>query len=114
MDLKLPNGKEIILDENLNITEKIDIVNSLVEEWENFCIENWTNYNVKFFLDNLSNYLVWHKEDREKDKRGKEDKFILSKKKVEKLTKFKKNSKCINFSDLNNNEKGMLLGDKYE
>lgn len=114
MELKLPNGEEVKLDENITITEKLNIVEVLVCEWETYCIENWNNYNVKFFLDGLSNYLVWHKEDREKDKRGKEDKFILSKKKVEKLTKFKKDSKYVNFSDLNNNEKGMLLGDKYE
>lgn len=69
---------------------------------------NWHSSSVKFFLDTLANYLVWHKETEEK---GREDKFVLSRKKMEKLVRHKKTSKTTNFTDLPSELKETLLGE---
>lgn len=108
MNIQLPNGQQQTLDENITIEEKKKVVNDLVDEWDSVISERWNSNSVKFFLDTLANYLVWHKEEKEK---GKEDKFVLSRKKTEKLVRFKKTSKTINFTDLNNEIKEKLFGE---
>jgi hypothetical protein len=112
MKIQLPNGQQTTLDENISLEEKLDVVDELLNEWDKIIHSNWESNGIKFFIDSLSNYLVWHKEDREKGKRGKEDKEILSKKKVEKLHKYKKTSREINFSDLPKTSKDLLLGER--
>lgn len=74
---------------------------------------NWEKNQIKFFLDSLANYLVWHKENREEGKRGSEDKEILSRKKMEKMVRFKKTSKEVNFSDLSKSQHESLFGESF-
>ncbi len=109
MKIQLPNGQNYILDENITLEEKMKVVESLTETWRKIIISNWHSNSVKFFLDSLVNYLVWHKEPEEK---GQEDKEILSRKKVEKMTKFKKTSKTINFTDLSEQDRELLFGER--
>src|SRR5690606_18140445 len=110
MKIQLPNGQKSNLDENISFEEKLQIVEDLVEEWMPVIILNWHSNSIKFFLDSLSNYLVWHKEEDENGYKGYEDKEILSRKKMEKLIRFKKDSKQINFTDLSKEHKESLLG----
>lgn len=110
MKIHLPDGRQHEIDNNISLEEKIKVVEELVNEWMPIIISNWHSNQVKFFLDSLSNYLVWHKEDREEGKRGKEDKEILSRKKIEKMVKFKKTSREINFTDLKSYHKELLFG----
>lgn len=110
--IQLPNGQQHILDENISLADKKKVVDDLTEEFLPIITEklNWLNNNsVKYFLDSLSNYIVWHKE---LDEKGLEDKEILSRKKIEKMVRFKKTSKQINFSDLSNNQKELLFGER--
>lgn len=111
MKIQLPSGKQRTLDENISLEDKKKIVEDLTEEWMYVIRLNWHSNSVKYFLDSLANYLVWHKE-REEGKRGEEDKEILSKKKMEKMVKFKKTSKTINFSDLSKEQSELLFGER--
>lgn len=108
MKIQLPNGQQQQLDENISLADKKKLVEDLTEEWYPILKRNWNSNSVKFFLDTLANYLVWHKEDEEK---GKEDKEVLSRKKMEKMVKFKKTSKQVNFSDLSAEDKELLFGE---
>lgn len=108
MKIQLPDGKRINLDENISLEEKKKIVNELLEKWCSVCNMNWDSNSIKFFLDALANYLVWHKEQKEK---WKEDKEILSIKKIEKMTG-KRKSNTINFTDLPKFYKETLFGER--
>jgi hypothetical protein len=107
--IQLPDGQQHTLDENLALEEKVKIVNELCNRWMPTIQRNWHSNSIKFFLDSLANYLVWHKEPEEK---GLEDKEILSRKKLEKLSKFKKTSKTINFTDLSSYDSERLIGER--
>lgn len=108
MKIQLPNGEQLTLDEHISLEEKLQIVKDLSEEFMPLLKLNWHSNSVKYFLDTLANYIVWHKEPEEK---GTEDKEILSRKKMEKLVKFKKTSKTTNFTDLSETLKESLLGE---
>lgn len=107
MKVTLPDGSAKVLDTSLNLDDKLKLTFELTEEWNSVIIENWNSKSVKYFLDSLSNFLVWHKEDDEKLKRT-ENKYILSRKKTEKLSRYKSTSKQINFSDLNKEDKEVI------
>lgn len=109
--IQLPDGRNHDLDENLSLEEKLKAVEQLTIEWMPAIKKGWNNNTVKFFLDSLANYIVWHKENREEGKKGTEDKFVLSKKKVDKMSNYRKDSKTINFSDLSPSDREILLGD---
>lgn len=112
MKIQLPNGEQAELNESLTLEEKMEVVNTYTQEWEDSISANWEKNQIKFFLDTLSNYLVWHKEPEIKHAgAGSEDKEILSRKKLEMMSKFKKTSKTINFSNLNKQDSGLLLGE---
>lgn len=96
MKLQLPNGEKITLENNITLKEKQAIVDRLISEWSAHIELNWETNSIRFFLDNLANYLVWHKEEEEK---GKEDKDVLSIKKVEEMSG-KRKSKSIPFTSL--------------
>lgn len=106
--IQLPNSTRIELDNNLSLEEKKRLVEELIEEWKPIIESGWESNSVKYFLDSLTNYLVWHKEEEDK---GKEDKYIMSKKKLDKLSNHRKDSKTINFSNLNMKDKEMLFGE---
>ena len=48
----------------------------------------------------------------EEDEKWTEDKEVLSRTKVEQMVKFKKRSKCVNFSDLPNEQYELLFGER--
>lgn len=88
MKIQLPNGRKITLDENITLEAKIQVVEDLTVELMPILLLNWHSNSVKFFLDNLSNYLVWHKEDEEKNK---QDKDVLSIRRIEEMEGKRKN-----------------------
>ena len=108
MKIQLPNGRQHILDEHISLEDKLKVVEDLTEEFINLIQLNWHSNSVKFFLDSLSNYIVWHKEP---DVKFTNDKEVLSRKKMEQMVKFKKTSKKINFSDLSKADVEKLFGD---
>ena len=105
MKIQLPNGEKHILDESITIYEKLQVTIEFTEMYMDIILDNWESNSVRFFLDSLSNYLQWHKEPEEK---GREDKYILSRKKMEKMVRFKKTSKSINFSDMKREHQEIL------
>lgn len=111
MRIRLPNGEKIELDNSLSLEEKKVIVNELISEWNHVVFDNWNDNSVKYFLDSLANYLVWHKTKEEKDEKA-EDKFILSRNKTDKLSNHRKDSKTINFSNLNKEEYYLIFGEE--
>lgn len=70
MKIQLPNREKIILEDNLSLEDKMKLVLSLVNEWRDVCLENWSSNAVKYFLDSLSSYLLWHKNNDDKDKKN--------------------------------------------
>lgn len=106
--IQLPNGERIYLDENLDIEERFEIVYKLLEDWEDLIETNWNNTNIIFFLDGLSNYLVWHKEEEDK---GSEDKYIMSIKKVEQMIGRRKAS-SVPFSSLPISDRERIIGEE--
>lgn len=105
MKIQLPDGEKHTLDEHITLEDKLVVVKELSEKFLPIIEKNWNSNSVKFFLDSLTNYLVWHKEPEDK---GSEDKEILSRKKMEKLVKIKKTSKTTNFTDLSTVHKELL------
>lgn len=94
--IQLPNGEKKTLDENLPLWQKKRLVENLTNQFHPTLIKNWDSNSVRFFLDGLANYLVWHKEEED---RNKQDKEVLSIKKVEHM-EGKRKSKTIPFSKL--------------
>jgi len=109
MKIQLPDGKQRTLDEHIPLEDKKRIVEDLTEEWMTIIKLNWHSNSVKYFLDSLANYLVWHKEE---DLKWTEDKEVLSRTKIEQMVRFKKRSKCINFSDLPEDQAELLFGER--
>lgn len=106
MKIQLPNGQDFILDESITIEEKLAVTFKLTEEWLTVIEENWENSNeVRFFLDGLSNYLVWHKEPED----NVEDKEVMSRNKTNRLYRGRKD---IPFSCLSENDKELIFGEK--
>jgi hypothetical protein len=101
MKIQLPNGSKLTLDENITLDEKRQIVEDLTEEWMPTIRANWDSTSVKFFLDNLANYLVWHKEE---DQKNKQDKEVLSVKRIEEM-EGKRKAKSIPFTSLSKIQK---------
>jgi hypothetical protein len=104
MQIQLPNGQKQTLDEHISYNDKLNKVDELVTEWYAVCRRNWNSDSVRFFLDNLANYLVWHKEPENK---GKEDRYVLSVRKVEEMIG-KREGKSIVFTDLSGDDKELL------
>ncbi|UUV45910.1 hypothetical protein [Bacillus phage vB_BanS-Thrax1] len=109
MKIQLPDGNQRTLDENITLEEKKSIVEDLTEEWMTIIKLNWHSNSVKYFLDTLANYLVWHKDE---DEKWTEDKEVLSRTKIEQMVKLKKRSKQVNFSDLPKEQYELLFGER--
>ena len=103
MKIQLPNGQKYYLDENISLEEKMKKVEELTEEYMSLILKNWKSKSIKFFLDGLANYLVWHKEN----KHSKDDKEVLSVKKVKQM-EGKSKSKSIPFTSLSTPQKETL------
>lgn len=93
MNLRLPNGNDIKLDNNLNKDERLQLVNGLLEEWQIYFIEHWNQSNVRVCLDILSGYICSSTIEKHK-----EDKYIMSRVKFKRM--IKGNKKQVNFSNL--------------
>ena len=104
MKIQLPNGERLNLDENITLQEKLEKVEDLTKEWESTIQHNWESISVRYFLDGLANYLVWHKE---KEAKGKQDKEVLSIFKVEKM-EGKRKANSTPFSSLSKTKKDFL------
>lgn len=105
MKIQLPNGKQHELDNGIALSEKIKVVEDLINEWKNEIEKNWESNSVRYFLDSLSNYLVWHKENMNSKE---EDKEVMSKNKTNRLHRGRKD---IPFSNLSNEQKDTLFGE---
>ncbi|PES54524.1 hypothetical protein [Bacillus thuringiensis] len=103
MKILSPFGDKIELDNSLSLSQKVDKVSELVKEFETEIENNWESTNVRYFLDGLANYLVWHKEEEMKNK---EDKEVMSVDKVKQMNSFR--GKSTNFTYLSEEEKASL------
>lgn len=106
MKIQLPNGQQRNLDDNLTIDEKKEVVVGLVEEFDDIIHSNWDGNAVKFFLDSMTNYLVWHKSEEES---GKHDKEVMSRNKTNRMIRGRKD---IPFSDLSAKDREQLFGER--
>lgn len=110
MKIQLPDGRKEDLNEHITLDEKKQVVEELTERWMPTILLNWDSRSVRFFLDGLSNYLVWHKEEEEKNysngkrERGKQDKEVLSIKRIEEM-EGKRKARTIPFSCLSKTQK---------
>lgn len=95
MKLKCPDGKEIILDDNLDLSEKFQLIKNIANMYDLYITGNWESSSVKFFLNGLSNYIIYHKELDSSNTNS----DIMSKSRIKKLKKFDKNN--VLFSELN-------------
>jgi hypothetical protein len=107
MKIQLPNGKSHTLDEGITLEEKIQVTEDLTEEWMCLIGENWDSNSIRFFLDSLSNYLVWHKEA---DESG-HDKEVMSRNKTNRLVRGRKDTL---FSDLSKTDSSKLFGESED
>lgn len=103
MKIRLPNGKQHILKDDITLEEKVKIVEELTEQWKSEIENCWDSNAVKFFLDSLSNYLVWHKDNEDINK---EDKEVMSRNKTNRLYRGRKD---IPFSSLSKKDKSNLF-----
>lgn len=101
MKIQLPNGEKVNLEEDMELQNKIEKVSELILEWSDLIEQNWESINIRFFLDGLANYLVWHKEVEDK---GKEDKDVLSIRKIEEMTGIRR-GKGVPFTSLSKSQK---------
>lgn len=104
MKIQLPNGEKITLDVNLSLENKKKVVEELTTEYAEVSIRNFNSNTIRFFLDGLGNYLVWHKEEEDKHQ---QDKEVLSIKRVEQMEGRRK-SPSIPFTDLSVTHKELL------
>lgn len=110
MKIQLPNGEKLTLEENLPLEQKVELVERLTNEHHPVLVKNWNSNTVRFFLDGLANYLVWHKEEEDKNQ---QDKEVLSIKKVEQM-EGKRKANSIPFSGLSVMNKELLGLDGVE
>jgi hypothetical protein len=104
MKIQLPDGQRHILDECISLEEKLQVVEELTETWMPTLLLNWDSNSVKFFLDSLTNYLVWHKEPNE----SRHDKEVMSKNKTNRMLRGRKDTL---FSDLSKADSEKLFGE---
>lgn len=103
MKLKLPDDETVVLDNSLPIEDKVQQVQQILSEWEDKFHRSWETGKTKVCLDVLSNYLVFHKEE---DQKKKEDKYVMSNKKVKQM---KRGTRTTPFSMLPDSHK-VLFG----
>lgn len=95
MNIQLPNGERLAIPDYDDIEQRKNKVVELLEEFDAYIIQSWDSPKVIYFLNGLSNYLVWFKEEELVNKL---DKDVLSKTKTKNLNKYDKHN--IPFSSL--------------
>lgn len=58
----LPDGSRRRLRRDIPIEDKVAMVKELLYEWDEDISSSWDSTYIKYFLSDLSNYLVWHKD----------------------------------------------------
>lgn len=104
MKVMLPNGSDTELDETIHLDEKIKKVKELLEEYSVHIENNWYQDSIKFFIDSLANYLIWHKEEGESG----HDKEVMSRNKTNRMIRGRKD---IPFSNLSQRDNDKLFGE---
>ncbi|GIN25566.1 hypothetical protein NSQ93_22660 [Bacillus sp. FSL W8-0445] len=104
MKIQLPNGIKLNLDENITLEQKLKKVEDLTNEWRSAIERNWDSNTIRFFLDGLANYLVWHKDEDDKNKHNKD---MISNWKIEQM-EGKRKTNSIPFSSLSTINKELL------
>ncbi|NBI28613.1 hypothetical protein [Chengkuizengella marina] len=104
MKLKLPNGEKIKLNTSFEYKERLEAVNNILLDWEDYFYKTWDQKKTSVCLEILSNYLCMVK-DKGEDKNI-EDKYILSNYKMKKLKRGDK--RMTNFTDLKSYHKKLL------
>lgn len=110
MIIELPDGNRVELNNDISIDEKLKKVEELILEFENYICDSWETTKIKFFLNGLSNYLCWYKEEKYSH-----DKEVLSKTKDLRMKKY--DDKNILFSNLNKEDRqkiGLYTNEEYE
>lgn len=111
MMLVLPNGEQKILSNDITLEEKLILCEELIAEFDDDIIDSIDSQSVTYFLNGLSNYLCWHKEDETvRDRQN----GILSNEK-EKLMQRKRyhgrNRKDTIFTDLSMSDEIKIFGE---
>lgn len=112
MKLRLPNGDIRYLDTSLSLEERKEVVNGILEEWNDYFQKSWELRKTQVCLDILGNYICLVKDGEDKNK---EDKYIMSKTKIKHMEKG--NKKNTIFSDLSKEKKlafGLYEADENE
>lgn len=111
MMLVLPNGEQKILSNDITLEEKLILCEELIAEFDDDIIDSIDSQSTTYFLNGLSNYLCWHKEnlgDRDRNN------GILSneiEKRMEKKRYHGKSRKDTIFSDLNMSDEIKIFGE---
>lgn len=103
MNIRLPNGERTSLPQHNTIDERLKEVYDLLKEFDSFFLDGAYTQNRLYFLDSLSNYLVWFKEESDNAL----DREVLSKNKIKKMNNY--DEKNIPFSSLSK-EDGIRIG----
>lgn len=104
MKVILPNGDNIELPEFIKLEDKVKEVEKLLEEYSAHIESSWFEDSIKFFLDSLANYIIWHKEDGE----SRHDKEVMSRNKTNRMIRGRKD---IPFSNLSQVDRDKLFGE---
>lgn len=85
MKLQLPSGEKIDLPNHTHLEKRLFLVDELIKKHEDSIIDNPLSPKTVYFLNGLSNYLVWFKEE---EMINKHDKEVLSREKTTKMNKY--------------------------
>lgn len=111
MRIKLPDGEERILDNDICLDEKLSECQKLIDEFDEYILDSWQNHNVSYFLNGLANYIIWHKDSTsERDKEN----GILSNSREKQMSKQRYHGryrKDTLFTDLNTKEELEIFGE---
>lgn len=66
MNLKLPNGEEQVLDTNLSVDKRKEVVYTILSEWGDYFEQTWDLPKTRVCLEILSSYLTKEVKEQEK------------------------------------------------
>lgn len=113
MRIRLPNGEERELDNDISIDKKKELCEELLLEFDSEITSAWETHPVRYFLNGLSNYLCWDKTHYYRDK----EKGILSnsrEKQMERVRYHGRWRKDTIFTDLQAGDELTIFGEMSE